>query len=244
MPRVLVLSDPHICSRPGARVRGVDSRAGLRVAVADSERHGPYDRVVLTGDLAEDPVPESYAALREIVGAVVLLLPGNHDRPGIRASALATPGHGFDEGLGGWRLVGLDTHWPGKIAGRLGEAQLARLDALLAEGDARPVALFLHHPPVKVQTMWLDPSRLSDGPELGRVLERRRGRVRVIVHGHAHMPSEGTLAGVPVLGVPSTAFQFIQGSLLPARGPVIAGYRILDLGDGSFTSTVRYAGNG
>jgi Icc protein len=244
MVRVLILSDLHLRGKPSGRVRGVDSRANLKSAFADSARRGPYDRVVLCGDLAQDPRPETYADLRALVGEDVLLLPGNHDDPRIMASALGTPGagRGFAEALGDWRLVGLDTHWPRRQAGRLGDAQLAWLDARLAE-DPRPVALFLHHPPVKVDTIWVDPSRLADAPELARVLERRRGQVRVIVHGHTHMASEGSLAGVPVLGAPSTAFRFVQGSILPARGPAIPGYRVLELADGSFTSQVHWVGD-
>lgn len=242
MARVLVLSDLHLRASPAARVRGVDTRRGLARAVHHAAARGPWDRVILTGDLAEEPRRETYLALRAALATLpdALVLAGNHDSlPELCAIfPRREEGHdgqvGFIDELAGWRLIGLDSHWPGQVRGRVGDAQLAWLAHAL-EADPRPAVLFVHHPPVRTGTWWLDASRLADAAALAAVIARG-GRVRAIVHGHAHMGREDTLGGARVLGVPSTAFPFAPGSLLPRRAGDAVGYRVLELGDDSLDS--------
>jgi Icc protein len=241
MTRLLVLSDLHLRAAEAARVRGVKTRAALDAALEHARREGPFERVILCGDLAEDARPESYAALRERLPDA-LVLPGNHDRRGPLAGAFPsrpeTPHGGFVDEVAGVRLIGLDSLWEGRIRGRLGAAQLAWLEAALA-ADERPAILFVHHPPVRVDTVWLDGSRLADAGALAAVMARS-GRVRLVVHGHVHMPNEGELGGARVVGVPSTAFEFIPRTLLPQRGPARPGYRIVDLAQGEIATSVRW----
>jgi 3',5'-cyclic-AMP phosphodiesterase len=244
--RVLVLSDLHLTTDPRRRVRGADSHAGVQAALEHARAEGPFARVVLTGDLAQEPRRETYDALRALLGddaERALIVPGNHDRLGPLGDAFpgcvdrAAGCVGFAADLEGWRLVGVDTHWPGRVRGRIGP----RLDWLArALGDrGRPAVLFLHHPPLPVGTTWLDWTRLLDAAALEALLARA-GNVRLVVHGHVHMPSEGSLAGIRVIGVPSTAYQFVPGSWLPRRGRALPGYRILELGEGSCEAEVRY----
>lgn len=246
LARVLCLSDMHLTASEAGRVRGVATRPGLLAALVHARRAGPFDQVVLAGDLAEDPRVETYRALRELVADLPgpLVLAGNHDRREPLAAAFAPrpeafPGCiGFVEAVGSWRLVGVDSHLRGRVKGRLGDGQLAWLAGVLA-ADERPVVLFVHHPPVDVGTRWLDVTRLADAAALAALLARS-GRVKLVVHGHVHMPSDTTLAGARVVGMPSTAFQFVPGSFLPRRGPATSGYRVLELGADTYKTEVIY----
>src|SRR5687767_3448413 len=82
MPRLLVLSDLHLRSSATGLVRGVRTRAGLDAALEDAARAGPFDRVILCGDLAEEPRADTYTTLRDLLprGTPALVLAGNHDR--------------------------------------------------------------------------------------------------------------------------------------------------------------------
>lgn len=246
MARLLVLSDLHLRASATGLVRGVRTRAGLDAALEDARRAGPFDRVILCGDLAEEARPATYATLRDLLprGTPALVLAGNHDRLEPLHEAFGkrdeAPSCGFVDECGGWRLIGVDTLWRGRVRGRLGRAQLDWLSRALAV-DERPVVLFLHHPPVRVGTRWLDMSRLADARGLGAVLERA-AHVRLVIHGHVHMPSDSTMGEARVLGMPSTAFQFTPGSILPRRGAATAGYRIIELGERDFQTEVRYVG--
>jgi 3',5'-cyclic AMP phosphodiesterase CpdA len=110
----------------------------------------------------------------------------------------------------GLAIVGVTSAQPTKpflASGRVGAAQLERLDALLARladaGLCRVVAI--HHPPVPGAA-----SRrraLRDAAAFARVL-RRRG-AELVLHGHLHRTRIDALPGphgpVPVVGVPSAS---------------------------------------
>lgn len=217
MAIVLQLSDPHLLAEPDARLRGVPTQRTLADVLALAlARHPAIDRIVLTGDLAHDESPASYQALRALLGPHVERarpLPGNHDDRGALRSAFPERGGeaeaplAFAERVGGWCLVGLDSRIPGEDAGRVGAEQLAWLGHTLAAHAGVPTVIFVHHPPVPTGHPWLDSMGLLDADALAAVLATAPW-VRALCHGHIHRDSEGRLGAVPVLGAPSTAFQF------------------------------------
>src|SRR5690606_5093006 len=118
-----------------------------------------WDVLVLTGDLAHDELAETYAMLREELGDWLprcRLVPGNHDnRAGLREVfpeiVLGTGEFlSFQETVGDWQILGLDSHQPGEVAGRIAEEQLDWLARELGQFSNQPTLLFLHHPPVSV----------------------------------------------------------------------------------------------
>jgi Icc protein len=238
--RVVQLTDLHLKARRGLRTRGVDPWANLARVLARVRRDEP-DRIVLTGDLAQDPRPETYVALRDLLadGSPVCFVPGNHDRRERLLGAWGAPGTKarFEERCGGWRLVGLDTSRRGRVHGRVGREQLRWLEARLA-GEDVPTLLFLHHPPLAVGTWWLDKDLLRDRDALRRVVQGC-GTVRGVFGGHVHQAHEGRFAGVPVFATPSTAYAFRPRARLPARLDARPpGYRRIDLAAGGFTTEV------
>jgi Icc protein len=254
MPIVLQLSDPHLLAEPEARLRGVPTRRTLADVLALAlARHPVIDRVVLTGDLAHDEAPATYEALRALLGPHAERawpLPGNHDDrkalrtafPGPARAPDATPGHdeeriAFVERVGGWCLVGLDSRIPGEDAGRLGSEQLAWLhDVLAAQADV-PTVVFVHHPPVPTGHPFLDGIGLLDADALAAVLASAPW-VRAICHGHIHREFEARLGPTPVLGAPSTAFQFPAHPDQGAYDLLPPGARVLCLGDDGLHSEI------
>jgi 3',5'-cyclic-AMP phosphodiesterase len=260
MPIVLQLSDPHLLTGPDARLRGVPTRKTLADVLSLAlARHPVIDRIVLTGDLAHDEAIATYEALRELLGAHVERarpLPGNHDdREALRTAFPTLPGApraapegetaraeariGFCERVDGWCLVGLDSRLPGEDGGRLGPAHLAWLRERLAAHAGVPTVIFVHHPPVPTGHPVLDGMGLEDADALAGVLAGAPW-VRAICHGHIHRDFEGRLGAVPVLGAPSTAFQFPAHPDLGAYALLPPGARVLMLGDeGLHTEVLR-----
>ena len=242
MPTVLQISDPHLLAGSDARLRGVPTRRTLADVLALAlERHPVIERMVLTGDLAHDEAPATYAALRELLGPHVECarpLPGNHDdRAALRTAFPSLPGElvgedrvSFCERVGGWCLVGLDSRLPGEDAGRLDRTQLAWLRERLAAHAGVPTVIFLHHPPVATGHAVLDGMGLLDADALAAVLAEAPW-VRAICHGHSHRAFEGRLGEVPVLGAPSTAFQFPAHADQGAYDRLPPGARVLLLDD-------------
>eukprot|EP01044_Picomonas_judraskeda_P014786 COSAG03_NODE_2396_length_2812_cov_2.107630_2_plen_244_part_00 len=185
------------------------------------------DKLVITGDIAQDEQKETYWLLRRILSErglldLALCIPGNHEhRPYLRevfgGSGSAECHGGFSDAVCGWRLVGVDTHdtdakvgWDGEMAhlhdwgggtGRLRHAQLQWLEEELRQHRDQPTVVFIHHPPTPVPgSPWLD-SVLIEQPgqaELERILARSP-QVRAVHCGESscHRQSGATARACP-----------------------------------------------
>lgn len=240
--RLIQITDTHLggpdatqAARWAQQLRDVHTAAAPR----------PGDLLLATGDIAEDGSAAAYRQFRALTDppCPVVVLPGNHDDPAILASTLgAWPAArlGDDHHFGGWRLLSLNSHLPGRIEGRLGAERLARLQAMLAAEPATPTALAVHHPPLPLGADWIDQTRLEDGPVLLQLLQRHP-QVRLVLCGHVHQARRQRLADLTVLTTPATSRQFAVASdtfaLDPQQGP---GWREVHLyPDGHWQSVVH-----
>ena len=216
------LSDPHIVA-PGKRPRvpagfgAVDTSAFLSRAVADINRLDPLpDVVAITGDLVDLGDPAEYDQLRRLLGPLsmpVFVIPGNHDsRENLRA---AFGGDGYLPAAGFLqfavenypvRLVGLDTHVPGKHFGLLCGERLAWLDRTLAAAPDRPTLLLMHHPPFLTGIDYMDRMGLQDAAAFAAVVARHP-QIERILCGHLHRAIDRRFAGTIAGTAPSTAHQ-------------------------------------
>jgi Icc protein len=253
--RLFQITDLHLFADPVAELRGVCPRARFEhiLAALKSERAGA-DRLIITGDLTHDDRRETYVALRELLAGwldILRVIPGNHDeRTAMRnvfgdRVQVAAGRNVFAEEIGGWQLIGLDTHLDGSVAGRAGNEQLDWLEEQLQAADDRPTLLCLHHPPVSIGSRWLDEVGLEDAAELSAILARHP-HVRLVCCGHVH--KELAIGGGrrTVLATPATAVQFRPGTETLEIDDALPGYRVIELQhDGAWRSrVVRVTVNG
>jgi Icc protein len=236
--RLAQLSDLHLTrDLSHRRWRALERILGLL-----AEQSPPIDRLILTGDLAKSRFEGIYPALRELLQPwwdKLRLIPGNHDHRdqiqktfGDRLTAVGKKS-AFCEDLAGVRLIGLDSARPFRVSGRLGPRQLSWLTEQLNAG--LPSLIFMHHPPLKVGTWWLDKDLLRDRRAFAAVIQ---GKPMVaIACGHVHQPFEGTFQGVPLLTTPSTAYQFQPKSLFPRTTRAPSAFRIIELDGNSLSAT-------
>jgi len=199
----------------------------LASLIADLKAHAP-DHIVITGDLTNFASAVEHEAARvwlEALGPAreITVSPGNHDA--LVASrdndpfAAWTPWLGDDgvagfprvrirDGVALFNLCSAVPTAPHLATGRLGKAQLERLDALLGDPAYRDAfrVLLIHHPPVPGAVS--KRKSLEDQDEL-RALLARHG-ANLVLHGHAHEAMVATAPGpdgamIPVLGVPSAS---------------------------------------
>jgi 3',5'-cyclic AMP phosphodiesterase CpdA len=203
----------------------------LEALIEDLHRVAP-DQVVVTGDLTNVACEQEFVAARawlERIGppGSVSIVPGNHDayveiprevswdhwsdflrsdpQPEARAGEFPTL-----RVRGEAAFIGLSTAQPtalGLATGSLGDAQLERLERLLAGLHDSPKCriLLLHHPPTAGA---VSPRRaLTDAGALRDVL--RRTGVDLVLHGHGHRTLIGSLEGpsgpIPVVGARSAS---------------------------------------
>jgi 3',5'-cyclic AMP phosphodiesterase CpdA len=199
----------------------------LAALVADLKAAAP-DHVVISGDLTNFASRTEIAAARawlETLGspADFTVSPGNHDalagRGGAERFATWTPWLG-DAGevsfpqvrvrgpAAIFNLCSAVRTAPHLATGRLGDDQLQRLEALLADpahADRFRIVV-LHHPPQKGAVA--KRKALEDQEALRGVLARRGADL--VLHGHAHESLVGSVPGpngsaIPVLGVSSAS---------------------------------------
>ncbi len=209
--------------------RGRKHSHNLFDRIVEHAREFAVDRLVITGDLTNLALAPEFALVRaklEAVGLPVTVIPGNHDtytRGSVRARRFEAylgefmvgerdgADYPFVQRFGDVALIGVSTAIPSLplvAVGRVGEAQLQRLDSMLArlgeEGLARVV--LIHHP---VLPGVAKPRHdLLDLAAFGQVIARRGAEL--ILHGHEHRRIEGALPGpdkpVPVHGVGSGTY--------------------------------------
>lgn len=222
------ITDLHIKPPGQLAYRAVDTARCLAEAVAALNRLEPRpDAVLATGDLVDAGLPEEYALLRALLAPLampVYLLPGNHDERGAMRAAFRDHRHLGTDGPIRYvvedhavRLVLLDSLVPGDGAGRLGDEQLAWLDATLGAEPARPTIVALHHPPFATMIRHMDAIGLADAAELARVV-RRHDHVECVLSGHIHRPIQRRWAGTIASTAPSTAHQLLL-DLAPGGPP-------------------------
>jgi Icc protein len=247
--RIVQLTDCHLFADPQAELREVRVRETFERVLDAVERQYPdADRLILTGDLTHDERPATYRSLRDRLARWVSrlrLIPGNHDNRRMmrdvfseRITALDDR-NVFVDDLAEWRLIGLDSQVPGSLHGELGDAQRAWLEERLKERPGRPTILFVHHPPVAVQSAWLDRIGLLDAEPL---LERTSpsSAVRAVGCGHVHQEFAITIGAATVLTTPSTGVQFRPRTETLEVDALAPGFRVFELeSDGTFVTRVE-----
>lgn len=234
--------------------RRLYSRPVLAQLVDDLIAQSP-DHIAITGDLANLGLPAEHEAALAWLRTVgthdqVTVIPGNHDiytsiggDPGTdrwypymsangldaEADAVAFP---FVRRYGDIALIALNSAIPTRpffAIGRIGDAQLRRLDALLQQlGDAGLMRVVLiHHPPLP----GLSKKRhdLEDADALAEVLARRGAEL--VLHGHEHTPMHNwhpaSSGAIPVIGVPSASLA------VPYKKEPLARYHLYRLKPGT-----------
>lgn len=207
------------------RRRGSMQRPEILAALATELRSPDLDHIVVTGDITNFSLPGEFEQATRWLSALVpagriSLVPGNHDAlvpvDALQAIGLwdawthADQGWPYRHRVGGVSLIGLNSALPSApllAKGRLGAAQLSRLEPLLhAERGAGQVrVVLLHHPVAAGAVGWR--KSLADAAELRAVL--KRAGAELVLHGHARDARLDALAGprdsIPCLCVPSSS---------------------------------------
>ncbi len=248
--RIVQLTDLHLFAEPEERLFGIPTRELLLDVTAHIERNeGRVDHLVVTGDHTHDELPQTYQAVREILGPWLDRLwqvPGNHDDRALLRSAFADRIDGagaarvnFAFPANRWLCLGLDTQVPGDVAGLMDASQVAWIRQQLAAHEPEAVALFLHHPPVLMGSAWMDRIGL-EGRELLQELLEQDASIRLVCCGHVHYESTHTLGRATVVTTPSTGLQFLPAGDVTTFDTAPPGYRVVELeGDRCSTRVVR-----
>lgn len=229
-------------------MKGVPPHDSLREVIDFISRSEErFDRVVITGDIANNGEPIAYRAAKQILGnrcAPSHLVPGNHDNRDAlleiypEAALGSSASVRFSVVAANWHLIGLDTLEVDQASGRISAGQFDWLSLELAAHANLPTAIFMHHHPLAVGCEWLDAIGLRDAAPFHKLITQSP-QVRVICAGHVHLVSEQRLGNAMVLTAPSTCMQFdLRTDSRPIMEQLPPGFRILELKHDGFESKV------
>ena len=208
------ISDTHIS--PSAK-EGPSRRRWLERCISAINDLDPQpDTVIHTGDLTHKAGDDEFAEGLDIISklkAPIFLAPGNRDErnklrelfpdrdyldPKSPYVQYAVEHHDV-------RLIALDTITVGDKKGEFCNARVASLRSAL-DGDKRPTAIFMHHPPFDLPVPGLEfqYNSRADAARMIGVLNGHGNVIRVFC-GHAHRQFFEMLGDIPVSTLPSIA---------------------------------------
>ena len=227
---VLQVTDTHLFPDPDASLLGVCTQDTLDAVLDQAFRDTRPDAVIASGDLAQVGEPATYQRFLETLRArfsgPCLCVPGNHDLGEPFEAILPTE----PLRLGGWDIVGVDTHIDHRVDGEVAVDELHRLGEALSGSAGRHALVVGHHCPVEVGAPWLDAHRIANADALLAVLGAHE-RVRGYLGGHVHQEVDRRVGGLRILASPSTCFQFAPRSERFALDEAAPGCRWLTLHD-------------
>lgn len=172
----------------------------------------PPNALLVTGDISADDSMESYCNFSEALQQVLphtewRVLAGNHDNNEhfdhfFKDKLLTStrPWH-FDD----CSLIGLDTRYK-NASGKIRTTELLEVHTHLLKNAEKNWIVAMHHPPFPLDN-WMKLHECKNYNVFPSWLAKQNN-VNCLLHGHLHAETNTAICDVPVLGVPSTCWQF------------------------------------
>jgi 3',5'-cyclic-AMP phosphodiesterase len=242
---LLQLTDTHIHDQQNELFKKTQPDTCLQKVMKHAKQNlNDIDYVVVTGDLTHEGTEAACTRLANLLSQFdcpVYVTPGNHDsnhhiRKYLLNKQIDMPGNIKTEH---WQLLFTDSHIENQAAGLVTDISLKKLNTQLQQCN-KPALLFTHHPPVKINSLWLDKIGMSNGDQLLQQLSSFN-QLQAVVFGHIHQTWQSQYQHIKILGTPSTCIQFKAGSEDFATDDHAPGYRVFQLHEnGQFTSNTIY----
>jgi 3',5'-cyclic AMP phosphodiesterase CpdA len=203
-------------------------RTEILAALGAELRAAEPDHIAITGDLINFALPQEFRQAASWLEALapadrISVVPGNHDAlvpvadsDGLRRWSAWSSADGawpYVHRRHGLALIGVNSALPTApllARGRIGTAQLARLEDILHEErrSGRVRVVLVHHAPADAAANWR--RALADRAALRAVLAR--AGAEIVLHGHAREPRLDAVPGpqathgmIPCVCVPSSS---------------------------------------
>ena len=226
--RFIHITDTHIAPQPDFEHYGHPTLANLDVVVdAINALTFPFDFVLHSGDVVEDRSEAAYKVARrslQRLRAPVYYVAGNHDdadllRRVLMGGTVAGGRLDYEWMVDGVQVAVFDTRGTRDPAGALTDRQLAGVKALCTP-QGPPLVICLHHPPLPLDSLWLDrgwtvpqgvvPNMLLEqGPQFLEAIRPARERIRGVFFGHVHRAYQVVKDGVLFSSAPSAFGQLL-----------------------------------
>ena len=244
---ILQLTDFHIFDDRQKKFFGIPTYETLKDVLDKVKKLNiKFDHLIITGDLTSDETIESYENVKEIIKKKFLsckIIPGNHDDRNLIRKVFpecvenSTGPINFSILTNSWQLIGIDTHVTGELYGIVTTQTIEWLKNLLEQNKSKPTIIFQHHPPIPVQTKWVDMLGLKNSSGYIELL-KNNPQIHIVSCGHVHQEFSGKLENISILTSPSTGLQFKKSTDMLECDPLPPGFRTFCLNDNDWNSQV------
>lgn len=237
---IIQISDTHLMDQADLEFVHMNPEHSFHTVLKQVQQQYPHaDAIIHTGDLAQVPVPETYArylSFMQTTGIPFYQIPGNHDH------AEHFPFHQNQNQVhvlhfGQWSIVLLNTAVPNQIDGWVAQQHLHQLEHILETYAQQFMIVACHHHPFDMQSKWIDQHKLKNTNNLLDVLNKH-SNIKAVICGHVHQDSLREWQNIQFFSTPSTCVQFKPLSDHFALDDESPGFRVLSLKENGELDTV------
>ena len=244
--RFIHITDTHILNHAEETFDQLNTRNSLQAVLTHCASFYPdIDFWLFTGDISQTGTKESYAVFQSAIRQYdipVYCVPGNHDTPKFLQSVVPdSPADSVNIiHLNRFSLVLLDSWVKNEHHGMISRHCLQQLEDHLQECTDQFNIIVLHHPPVEVNSQWLDEIRLQNPAEFLKVLGMHCDNM-LVLFGHVHQEVDLQSDKLRLLSTPSTCHQFKPGTSVHCTDTLPPAYRFIELNTkGCIDTRVHY----
>jgi len=212
---IVHLTDVHLCRNKNDLVYGRNPYYSFREILNLIHKKIPeLSLIVITGDISEDVTLSSYEIADSLLNEfknTCYWITGNHDDFSILPSKIKNKYIKNEWELGAWKFIALDTTIKGEDYGLLSNLELQKLNSFLSTNKEHPVIICMHHPPIDVDSVFIDSIGLINKKCFWNELANY-SNVKAVLSGHVHQQITANVEGILVSCAPSTFVQWLPKS--------------------------------
>lgn len=244
--RFIHITDTHILDGAGDTFHQINTKQSLQTVLEHcATRYPDADFWLFTGDISQTGARESYALFESAIrdyDVPVYCVPGNHDTPQLLQQVV--PECPVDSirviELGKFSLVLISTWIADGHHGKISQRCLTQLREHLQNCKDQHNVLVLHHPPVPVNSRWLDEIGLQNKTDFLQILDNHPADL-LVMFGHVHQSVDQQLNRLRFLSTPSTCHQFKPNVPVHLTDSLPPAYRFVELNtSGCIDTKIHY----
>lgn len=211
------ITDTHLLNHPEDTFYSLNTKKSFETVLSHCQSHYPdIDFILFTGDISQTGSEESYIIFKSIIqhyDLPIYCVPGNHDTPKFLQHIIPScPDNSINIiQLGKFSLVLTNSWVKNKHHGVITQRCLQQLEDHLQNNQDQFNIIAIHHPPVLINSKWLDEIGLQNKTEFLQIINKYSQNT-LLLFGHIHQEIDQQLDTLRLLSTPSTCHQFKANS--------------------------------
>ncbi len=207
------ITDSHLLNQSEDTFNGLNTKKSLASVLSHIQsNYADIDFLLLTGDVSQTGDQQSYTVLKSVLQQYafpIYCVPGNHDAPKLLQQVISNcPNDSINIiQLGKFSLVLLNSRVDKQNHGVISQNCLQQLEEHLQNSEDQFNIFAIHHPPVLINSKWLDELGLINKVEFIALVEKY-SQDALALFGHIHQEFDQQKDKLRLLSTPSTCHQF------------------------------------